>query len=47
VKNGDFKIYVMDSVKDAVKVLMADEIHSVEDIFEIMPKELKKYNGKK
>jgi predicted ATP-dependent protease len=47
VKNGDFHIYVMDSVRDAVTVLMANEKYSTDSIFEFMERELKKYNSKK
>jgi lon-related putative ATP-dependent protease len=47
VKKGEFSIYTMDQVDDALEVLMTNEKYSKDDILDIMQKELKKYNGKK
>jgi lon-related putative ATP-dependent protease len=47
ISKGDFHIYVMCSVRDAVKILMETDKCSVDDIFEMMNKELKKYSSKK
>lgn len=47
VKNGDFHIYVMSSVRDAVTILMENDTQKVDDVFEAMSKEIKKYSSKK
>lgn len=47
INRGNFHIYVMSSVSDAVSVLMENDKFSVENIFEAMSKEMKKYNSKK
>jgi lon-related putative ATP-dependent protease len=47
VKNNLFSIYVMTSVEEAVEVLMANDKYCSEDIFNLMQRELKRYNVKK
>lgn len=47
IKKGDFHIYIMSTVRDAVAILMGNDNYSVDDIFETMTRELKKYNSKK
>lgn len=47
IKKGDFHIYIMSTVRDAVTILMGNDNYSADDIFETMTRELKKYNSKK
>lgn len=47
ILRGDFKIYTMESVEDAVEVMMANEKYSCEDILNIIDLEIKKFNTKK
>ena len=43
IVQGNFKIMTMDSIEDAVEVLMVDENHSLEYIYNTVKEELKKY----
>jgi len=43
ISKGDFKIITMDTIEDAVEALMADENHSLENIYDTVKEELKKY----
>jgi lon-related putative ATP-dependent protease len=47
IAKGDFHIYVMNTVEDALSILMSNEQHSTEEIFGAMSRELRKYGGKK
>jgi predicted ATP-dependent protease len=47
IKKGDFHIYIMSTVRDAVTILMGNDNYGADDIFETMTRELKKYNSKK
>lgn len=47
IKNGNFHIYTMNNIEDAVNVLMGDGSDIYKEILEVMGKELKKYNNKK
>ncbi|QAT40001.1 AAA family ATPase [Clostridium sp. JN-9] len=46
VANGDFHIYTMDTVEDAIEALMCDDTIRVSDVFESIKKEIKKYGAK-
>lgn len=43
IAQGNFKIITMDSIEDAVEVLMVDENHTLEYIYNTVKEELKKY----
>lgn len=43
ILQGDFKIITMDSIEDAIEVLMVDENHTLEYIYNTVKEELKKY----
>lgn len=44
IENGGFHIYTMDSLEDALTVLIGDNKHTAEEILEAAAKEIKKYN---
>ena len=46
IARGDFHIYTMESLEDAIDVMMLDEKMSYEDLFKIIEKEVKKYKSK-
>ncbi|NMM61428.1 AAA family ATPase [Clostridium sp. P21] len=46
IKNGNFHIYSMSSVKDAVEVLMGEESFGYNEIMDKLNRELKKYTTK-
>lgn len=46
VANGDFHIYTMNTVEDAIEALMCDETIRVSDVYESIKKEIKKYSAK-
>ena len=46
VAKGVFKLYVMESLEDAIIVLMGDSKLKAEDILDLANKEVKKYSGK-
>lgn len=46
IKKGEFHIYTMESLEDAIEVLMLDENEKVEDFFNIIKLELDKYKDK-
>lgn len=45
VKNGDFHIFTMDTLNDAIETLILNEGESIEDFFEIVKEEIKKYDS--
>ncbi|KYH35646.1 Lon protease [Clostridium tepidiprofundi DSM 19306] len=45
--NGNFKIYTMENINDAIDVLMGDENLKSYEIIEIMKKEMMKYSNRK
>lgn len=47
IQNGNFHIYTMETIEDAVNVLMGDGNDIYKEVLETMEKELKKYNNKK
>lgn len=47
IKNGNFHIYTMDSIKDAIEVLMDSKDITMEQVMTIINREFKKYNSKK
>jgi len=47
IKNGNFHIYTMSSIEDAIAVLMGDADMDFEGVMTAITKELKKYSGKK
>lgn len=47
IENGNFHIYTMTSIEDAVSVLMGDSDTTFDDVMTAINKELKKYSGKK
>jgi lon-related putative ATP-dependent protease len=46
ITNGDFHIYTMNTVEDAIEALMCDENIRVSDVYESIKKEIKKYSAK-
>lgn len=46
VEKGIFKLYVMESLEDAITVLMGDSKLKAEDILDLANKEVKKYSGR-
>ncbi|MDF2881759.1 MAG: putative ATP-dependent protease [Clostridiaceae bacterium] len=46
IANGDFHIYTMNTVEDAIEALMCDDNIGVSDVFESIKKEIKKYSAK-
>ena len=47
VENGNFHIYTMENIKDAVNILMGNGSDTYKDVLDAIGKELKKYNDKK
>lgn len=47
IKNGNFHIYTMTSIEDAIEVLMGDSNTSFKKVMTSINKELKKYSNKK
>lgn len=47
IKNGNFHIYTMTSIEDAIGVLMGDSDENMETVMIAINKELKKYNSRK
>jgi predicted ATP-dependent protease len=47
IKNGNFHIYTMNSIEDAIRILMGTSDTSFEQVMAAINKELKKYSGKK
>jgi predicted ATP-dependent protease len=43
ILKGDFNIYTMDSINDAIEVMILDENESVDEFFECINSEIKKY----
>jgi predicted ATP-dependent protease len=46
IEKGTFTIYTMETVEDAIEVLIGTEKIKYEDVISIMEKEMKKYNSK-
>ncbi|MEW8956914.1 AAA family ATPase [Clostridium sp.] len=46
IKDGSFTIYTMNSIKDAIEVLMGSDENSVDNIFKEINEELNKYHTK-
>jgi len=47
IKNGNFHIYTMTNIEDAIGILMGDTDTNFEEVITTINKELKKYSGKK
>jgi len=47
IKNGNFHIYTMNSIDDAIRVLMGNSDMSFDSVMLVINKELKKYSSKK
>ena len=46
IEKGDFHIYTMDTLEDAIEIMMLDEKTSMEDFYKIINKEILKYETK-
>lgn len=46
IEKGEFHIYIMESLQDAIEVMMLDNKTSYKDLFKIIEKEVEKYKGK-
>lgn len=46
IGKGDFHIYTMNTIEDAIEALMCDETIRVSDVYESIKKEIKKYSAK-
>lgn len=46
IEKGEFHIYTMDNLQDAIEVMMLDNKTSYKDLFKIIEKEVEKYKGK-
>ncbi len=46
IKKGDFTIYTMETLEDAVKILLGKNSLRFNELIEEIEKELKKYNKK-
>ena len=46
IEKGDFHLYAMETIDDAIKALMCDEKTSLQDVKDAIKSELKKYSGK-
>jgi len=46
IEKGDFHIYIMDTLKDAIEIMMLDEKTSIEEFYKIINKEILKYESK-
>ncbi|GAB6169614.1 AAA family ATPase [Clostridium carnis] len=46
IDNGDFHIYTMNSLEDAIETMILNENETVEDFFKIINDEIKKYKNK-
>ena len=44
IKQGKFHIYIMDTLEDAIKTLILNENESIEDFYNTIKEEIKKYN---
>lgn len=47
IKNGNFHIYTMTSIEDAIRVLMGDEGIDYQEVMSAINKEIKKYSSRK
>ena len=47
IENGDFHIYTMETINDAIEIMILDEDETIEDFFKCINEELKKYEDKK
>lgn len=45
IKNGDFHIYEMETINDAIETLILDNDETVEDFYKKINKEIEKYNN--
>lgn len=43
IAKGDFKIYLMENIKDAIELLLLEEDETIDDLLEDINRELKKY----
>ena len=46
IEKGEFHIYTMENLQDAIEVMMLDNKTSYKDLFKIIEKEVEKYKGK-
>ena len=46
IEKGEFHIYTMENLQDAIEVMMLDSKTSYKDLFKIIEKEVEKYKGK-
>ena len=46
IEKGEFHIYTMENLQDAIEVMMLDNETSYKDLFKIIEKEVEKYKGK-
>ena len=46
IEKGEFHIYTMENLQDAIEVMMLDNKISYKDLFKIIEKEVEKYKGK-
>lgn len=46
IEKGDFHIYIMDTLEDAIEIMILDEKTSIEDFYKIINKEILKYETK-
>lgn len=46
IEQGEFHIYTMENLQDAIEVMMLDDKTSYKDLFKIIEKEVEKYKGK-
>jgi len=46
IEKGDFHIYIMDTLEDAIEIMMLDEKTSMEDFYKIINMEILKYETK-
>lgn len=46
IEKGEFHIYTMEDLQDAIEVMMLDNKTSYKDLFKIIEKEVEKYKGK-
>ena len=46
IANGDFHIYTMDNLNDAIEVLLLNDGESVEQFYEEVQREIEKYKNK-